>query len=702
LTYQPLATKYRPSRFSELVGQESTSKALANAIKMGREAHAVIFTGVRGVGKTTVARLYAKSLNCENLSDASEPCNQCESCRAITLGCHEDVMEIDGASNTGVADVRALQETIEYVPQRSKFKVYIIDEVHMLSQAAFNALLKTLEEPPSHIVFVFATTELHKVPQTILSRCQSFYLKKLPTALIIKRLVDIFSKEGIKFDDKAVAVIAREGHGSMRDALTLADQAIALGQGNVTTDVLSNMISNLSSSPYLELLLALAERNFERVASSIAELDQGGVEFIKLVEEVAGFSRHAFIVQGIGINAIDTALLGLDDLEISKLETIAKTAKSFDLNRIFRTLMKCREELDGSALDRFIVENYLFEWCFDPGLPSVEDLLGGTALPLKKESGAVHSEKSASADQTPRMNTGSMREMLAEMRQKQQVSSPEKKSESQLAPIPVSPTLKSEFPLPQKQLDKNPEQGPRRMQGATSGAAKDASEYVQQSKTVEPLSSDKNRFPSTWRQLIDTWKREKPLQARKLEEVHPLSYSPEKIMLAVPEEGLAGRQLLQKDEQVKITALFRELFDFKGVLTFIPRSQAIIDATNQNQIDLDALDPALPTIATKAQLSAPVASMPIALETDPAPSHAPISQIKEPLQGATAQPHMAPSTHAEKDELLPETVRREKMRESEIARQKKIEECRNAPITLDLLAALNASIESVRLQGHQD
>ncbi len=682
MTYQPLATRYRPSRFSELVGQESTSKALSNAIKMGREAHAVIFTGVRGVGKTTVARLYAKSLNCENLSEASEPCNKCESCRAITLGCHEDVMEIDGASNTGVGDVRALQETIEYVPQRSKFKVYIIDEVHMLSQAAFNALLKTLEEPPSHVVFVFATTELHKVPQTILSRCQSFYLKKLPTALIIKRLVEIFTKEGIKFDDKAIAVIAREGHGSMRDALTLADQAIALGQGVVTTDVLSGMISNLSSSPYLELLQALSERDFERVAASIAELDQGGVEFVKLVEEVAGFSRHAFIVQGIGINAIDTALLGLDDLEISKLETIAKTAKSFDLNRIFRTLMKCREELDGSALDRFIVENYLFEWCFDPGLPSVEDLLGGNAQPIKKEPGAVQSEKSANSGQTPRMSSGSMREMLAEMRQKQNVSTPEKKSESELTSVQTRPSVQVDVVIPQKQ----PEQPIRRMQGASAATAKDSAEQVPQQ--VDPIAAEKGRFPPTWRQLIDTWKREKPLQARKLEEVHALSYSPEKITLAVPEEGLAGRQLLQKDEQIKITTLFRELFDFKGVLTFIPRSQAIIEATNQNQADLKVV-----VVPLAAPVAAPV------IEEDRVPPVAQ-SQAKDPMRGATAQ--SAPQPPADKDELLPETVRREKMRESELARQKRIDECRTAPVTLDLLAALNASIESVRLPGQQD
>ncbi len=679
MTYQPLATKYRPSRFSELVGQDSTSKALANAIKMGREAHAIIFTGVRGVGKTTVARLYAKSLNCDNLGEASEPCNHCESCRAITNGCHEDVMEIDGASNTGVGDVRALQETIEYVPQRSKFKVYIIDEVHMLSQAAFNALLKTLEEPPSHVVFVFATTELHKVPQTILSRCQSFYLKKLPTASIIKRLAEIFTKEGIKFDDKAVATIAREGHGSMRDALTLADQAIALGQGVVTTDVLSGMISNLSSSPYLELLQALAERDFKRVASSIAELDQSGVEFVKLVEEVAGFSRHAFIVQGIGIKAIDTALLGLDDVEVSKLETVANTAKSFDLNRIFRTLMKCREELDGSSLDRFIVENYLFEWCFDPGLPSVEDLLGTGVTAVKKESGSALNDKSANTDQTPRMNTGSMREMLAEMRQKQQT--PEKKSEPELTPELEVPTAKD----PSAHSGKQPLQPPRTLQGATLGSAKDVLDDVHQTKKLEPETSVKGQFPATWRQLIDTWKREKPLQARKLEEVHPLSYSAEKITLAVPEDGLAGRQLLQKDEQVKITTLFRELFAFKGVLTFIPRSQAIIDATTQNTAEKEL---------TEEPLKNPIKE---AAEIKPSAIVPPNDQLRSAPTSVQEQ-HLPKS----ENEVLPETVRREKMRESEVARQTRIEECRNAPVTLDLLSALNASIESVRLPGQQD
>lgn len=643
MTYQPLARKYRPSRFNELVGQEATAVALANAIRMGREAHALIFTGVRGVGKTTVARLYAKSLNCENLLPESEPCNQCESCKAITLGYHEDVIEIDGASNTGVADVRALQETIEYVPQRSKYKVYIIDEVHMLSQAAFNALLKTLEEPPSHVVFVFATTELHKVPQTILSRCQAFYLKKLPTVLIHKRLSEIFGKEGITFDEKALAIIAREGHGSMRDALTLADQAIALGQGKVTADVLGGIISNLSSSPYLELLQALVDRNFERVAATIAELDQSGVEFIKLAEEVAGFARHAFIVQGVGIKAVDTAILGLDDLEIARLEQIAKSAQSFDLNRIFRTLVKCREELDGSSLDRFVVENYFFEWCFDPGLPKVEDLLaGGAFLPSAPRKEQSHSAPAqTAAPQAPRMNAGSMRELIADMRKQQAPgSAPQKKTEDG----PIAPV------------------------GTTSGPPTPAS--LQGATAKEPP-----RFPETWRQLIDTWKREKPLQARKLEEVHPLNYSPEKIILAVPEEGLAGRQLLQKDEQVRIAAQFRELFDFKGVLTFISRSQALAQE-EQNQAPLGGLKQNGGLIQNGGTNQiAHTERSPVILSDSEGP----------PLDGP--------------DSLLPETVRSEKMREAEIARQKKIQDSKDAPVTRHLAAALNATIETVRLPG---
>ena len=521
VTYQPLARKYRPHCFAELVGQESVAKALANAIAMKREPHGVIFTGVRGVGKTTVARLYAKALNCSNRLQTVagiEPCNTCESCLAIARGNHEDVLEIDGASNTGVADVRALQETVSYQPQRSQFKIYIIDEVHMLSQAAFNALLKTLEEPPAHVVFIFATTEMHKVPQTIVSRCQAFYLPKLSTPLIMARLRQILGREEIEAEDKAVAIIAREGHGSMRDALTLLDQAIALGGGKVTLASLSGLVVNLSSSPYLELLAALTKRDAVNVLAVVERLDQCGVEFATVVEETAQLARHAFVQQGLGPNALDRAQLGLDDAELVALTAIVSAAAPFDLNRIFRTLVKCRGELEGSGLDRYIFENYLCEWCFDPGLPELSELIG--------RGGA-----SSGSSRTPS------------------------------APSP-SPPLSSTGSIPSAPVS--------RLNTVSSSPAASA---IPATKPVQSAAKLPRQLPASWRQLVDAWKQQKPLQARKLEEVHPIEYGPDRIVVAIGEESYASRTLLQRDEQQKIKEQFRELFGFTGILVVQSKSQ---------------------------------------------------------------------------------------------------------------------------------
>jgi DNA polymerase-3 subunit gamma/tau len=505
VSYQPLARKYRPKSFAELVGQESVARALANAIAMGREPHGVIFTGVRGVGKTTIARLYAKALNCSQRLQTEhgiEPCNACESCMAIARGNHEDVLEIDGASNTGVNDVRALQETVVYLPQRSAFKVYIIDEVHMLSQAAFNALLKTLEEPPSHVVFVFATTEMHKVPQTIVSRCQAFHLAKLPTPRIVARLRQIVDQEGIGAEERALAVIAREGHGSLRDALTLLDQAIALGAGSVGLEALRGVVVNLSSSPYLNLLGALVQRDAKSALTLIDRLDQEGATFLSVAEETAHLARHAFVRQGLGQNVADIAQLGLDDAELAKLESIVAASAPLDLNRIFRTLVKCRDDLDGSSLDRYIFENYVCEWCFDPGLPELTELMVAKAPALNKPRPSV-----ASAQPSVASTTAATQPVVA--------------------------------------------------------PATEAAVAVGRSSTSTPRSKE---FPPSWRQLVDSWKREKPLQARKLEEVHPLEYSAERIVLAVSDQSYASRSLLQRDEQQKIREQFRELFSFNGLL----------------------------------------------------------------------------------------------------------------------------------------
>jgi DNA polymerase-3 subunit gamma/tau len=356
-----------------MVGQEAITLALTNAIRLRREPHSVIFTGVRGVGKTTTARIYAKALNCEQ-GPTAEPCDVCQSCLAIQDGTHEDVLEIDGASNTGVDDVRALQETLGYVPQRSTYKIYIIDEVHMLSISAFNALLKTLEEPPEHVVFIFATTELHKVPETIQSRCQTFHLQKISRPVISGRLGIILEAEAIAYEPEALAIVAREGRGSLRDALTLLDQVIALGGGQVSLAALQHAIGNSRAQPVLDLLVALLERQAKQAIEAIATWDQEGLSMSSLVEELAKTCRNAFILREWKGENLDLHILELEEKEQQTLLEIAQKSAPFDLNRLFRSFTKCLDDLRHADLDRYVVENYALEWCLDPGLPDLQQL----------------------------------------------------------------------------------------------------------------------------------------------------------------------------------------------------------------------------------------------------------------------------------------------------------------------------------------
>lgn len=226
MSYLVLARKWRPQTFGDLIGQEHVCRTLQNAIESGRVAHAFLFTGARGVGKTSAARILAKALQCEK-GPAAEPCNACPACLEITAGNSVDVFEIDGASNTGVEDIRELRENVKYLPSRCRFKIFIIDEVHMLSTSAFNALLKTLEEPPSHVKFIFATTEPHKVPITILSRCQRFDFKRIPLPKIVDRLRTIVAEEKVAVSEASLTAVARKGDGSMRDSLSTLDQVLA-------------------------------------------------------------------------------------------------------------------------------------------------------------------------------------------------------------------------------------------------------------------------------------------------------------------------------------------------------------------------------------------------------------------------------------------------------------------------------------------
>jgi DNA polymerase-3 subunit gamma/tau len=296
MSYLVLARKWRPQSFDEIVGQEHISQTLMNAIRSNRVAHAFLFTGVRGVGKTTAARVLAKALNCVQ-GPTPTPCNSCVNCREITAGSAVDVLEIDGASNTGVDDVREIIENVRYQPAKSRFKIYIIDEVHMLSTSAFNALLKTLEEPPPHVKFIFATTDPHKVPHTIHSRCQRYDFKRIPFRLIADRLMHIARSDGVEVSDRALFLIAREGEGSMRDAQSLFDQVIAFAGKTVRDEDVVAALGLADRKMLYAVADAIVDRNPVRALELLNELHLYGQDMRRFARELLEHFRNLSVTR---------------------------------------------------------------------------------------------------------------------------------------------------------------------------------------------------------------------------------------------------------------------------------------------------------------------------------------------------------------------------------------------------------------------
>ena len=296
MSYQVLARKWRPRTFHELAGQEHVVRALTNALDQQRLHHAFLFTGTRGVGKTTIARIFAKSLNCET-GISSTPCGECSACREIDAGRFVDLIEVDAASRTGVDDTRELLENVQYAPSRGRFKVYLIDEVHMFSRNSFNALLKTLEEPPPHVKFLLATTDPQKLPVTVLSRCLQFNLKRLPTPLIAGYLNQVLEREGVTGEEAAVRLLARAGDGSMRDALSLLDQAIAFGGGRVDTVTVSAMLGSIDRRRVVGLLEALTANDAPLLLQRVAELDELSPDYAAVLAELLALLQQVALVQ---------------------------------------------------------------------------------------------------------------------------------------------------------------------------------------------------------------------------------------------------------------------------------------------------------------------------------------------------------------------------------------------------------------------
>ena len=352
MSYLVLARKWRPQTFADLVGQEHVSQTLGNAIQTGRVHHAFLFTGARGVGKTSAARIFAKALNCEAGLSAT-PCNVCPSCVSITAGQNMDVFEIDGASNTGVDDVRELRENIRYLPSRSRYKIFIIDEVHMLSINAFNALLKTLEEPPDHAKFIFATTEPHKIPITILSRCQRFDFRKIALPRVVARLQEIVAAEQVRISLPALTLVARRGDGSMRDSLSTLDQVIAFCGEEVRDEDVQGLLGMVDRRLLLETAQGLLVREPGRALGAVRRVDDLGHSFRQFGQELVDMFRSLVVCAAVPEPA---ELLQATVEELEELRTLAGQAGLEELQRALAVLMKAETELAGSSFPRLTLE----------------------------------------------------------------------------------------------------------------------------------------------------------------------------------------------------------------------------------------------------------------------------------------------------------------------------------------------------------
>lgn len=367
MSYVALYREWRPQTFTEMVGQEHITRTLQNAVRLGRLGHAYLFSGPRGTGKTSVAKILAKAVNCTERGDSADPCNHCPSCLRITSGASVDVLEIDAASNRGIDEIRELRDKVKYAPAETRRKVYIIDEVHMLTNEAFNALLKTLEEPPAHALFILATTDPQKVPLTVLSRCQRFDFHRLTAAQIQARLEEVASRDELQVDKRALALVARAAEGGLRDALSLLDQLVAFcGQSIQLEDALS--VLGLAPSELLaDMALALARHDATASLRLVDQVMRQGKDIRQFLRDLMGFLRNALLLQVCGEG--DQSLVDAAPADLGLLRQVADEFSGSRLPSILTALSETESELKWSSQPRLLVELALVKLCGQTAQP---------------------------------------------------------------------------------------------------------------------------------------------------------------------------------------------------------------------------------------------------------------------------------------------------------------------------------------------
>ncbi|EDP59226.1 DNA polymerase III subunit gamma/tau [Vibrio sp. AND4] len=417
MSYLALARKWRPSKFDQVVGQSHVLTALENALAQNRLHHAYLFSGTRGVGKTSIGRLFAKGLNCETGITAN-PCGKCDTCREIDEGRFVDLLEIDAASRTKVEDTRELLDNVQYKPARGRFKVYLIDEVHMLSRHSFNALLKTLEEPPEYVKFLLATTDPQKLPVTILSRCLQFHLKPISVDVIHQQLDHILAKEQVSAEARALGMISHAADGSMRDALSLTDQAIALGNGTIQTDIVSHMLGTIDTDQAIHLLESISSKQPQLAMDKIKQLASNGVEWDGLLQQLASQLHRVAIYQAL------PSTLDLAKPDAEKIELLSKALTPQDVQLYYQIALKGREDLALSPNGRVGMEMIVLRMM---------------AFRLSESQGANVISPSSQPQVASTTSTSQSKAVSQQQPSQQQASSPRQQSTFQ-APDPQRPT----------------------------------------------------------------------------------------------------------------------------------------------------------------------------------------------------------------------------------------------------------------------
>lgn len=395
--YLALARKYRPQKFEDLIGQPHITKTLQNAINMNKLYPGLIFSGMKGVGKTSTARILAKALNCEK-GPAIEPCNECQICIEITEDKSTDYIEIDGASNNGVEEVRSLKEKVKYKPFKNRYRVVVIDEVHMLSSSAWNALLKTIEEPPEHTYFIMATTDFHKIPSTIVSRCQHFEFKRIPYEVINTVLKEISLKENIKISDYALFIISKSSDGSLRDAKKILDQAIALSKGNVKDKDVIEILGIIEEEIFIKLTNDVLNQNRKEIIERINILSERGMDLRFFYSEYLKFFRDLIILKSLDESE---QLHNLNPENVPEIKEMIKEVREIELLRYFNAAKDLEQTMKNTENPRIMLEYLFLKFSYFPSLASIEDLI--KKVGTNKSLLTVHEEKEADASRADKI-----------------------------------------------------------------------------------------------------------------------------------------------------------------------------------------------------------------------------------------------------------------------------------------------------------